>query len=180
MKLLLRISHWQIFLLSWGPLTAVLIVLFNFPDLILAYFPFVLALFLIGLANSFAWVWVIVNELQKAVKPMNTKLFKIAFWIPLISVCSFIGFVLFNLFVQKVKSVNQQVEVAVLLVLAVLSVGCIIYGLVFIGRLIRTAELGRKPSIKDHILESVLMLFPPIGLWIIQPRLNKLIANQRQ
>ena len=103
MKLLLRLPHWQIFLLSWGPLMTVLVVLFKFPDLILTYFPFALALFLIGLANSFAWVWVIVHELKKTVKSINTKLFNIAFWIPFIYIWSIIGFILFNLFVRKVK-----------------------------------------------------------------------------
>jgi hypothetical protein len=157
----------------------VLVVLFKFPDLILTYFPFALALFLIGLANSFAWVWVIVHELKKTVKSINTKLFNIAFWIPFIYIWSIIGFILFNLFVRKVKSVNQQVEVIVLTILAVLSVCCIIYGLMFVGRLVKITEAGKKLPIKEHIVESVLMLFPPIGLWIIQPRINRIIARQR-
>jgi hypothetical protein len=181
MKYLLKLKHWQIFLLSWGPLTTVLVILFKVPDLILAYFPFVLAAFLIGLANSFAWVWIVVVELNKVLTTINTRLFKIAFWIPFVYIWAFIAFMLFNLFVRKVKSLNQQqVEVVILIAWAVLSVCCIIYGLVFIGRIIKAVELNRKPSIKEHVLESLLMLFPPLGLWVLQPKLNKIIDAKQQ
>jgi hypothetical protein len=93
---------------------------------------------------------------------------------------SFIAFMLFNFFVRKVKSFNVEVEMMIFVGLGIVSVFCIIYGLIYIGRLIRSIELGKKPSIKDHLIESVLMLFPPVGLWIIQPKLNKIIENKQQ
>lgn len=174
MMMFIRLRHWQIFLIAWGPLTAVLLVLFNFPDLILYYFPIVLGLFLIGLANSFAWVWAIVNEMKKFVPPISTTLFKIAFWVPFTYIWIMIAFALYNLRIRKVQSINVEIELLVSAVLGIVSVACIIYGLIFAGRIIKAAELQKEPSIKEHLMESWLMLLPPIGLWFIQPKLNKI------
>lgn len=80
-------------------------------------------------------------------------------------------------FGRKIKSINPEIEMTMFVCWGVLSVLCIIYGLAFIGRLIKSIELGRPLSIKEHIAESLLMLFPPIGIWIIQPKLNKIIAQ---
>jgi hypothetical protein len=173
----LRLRHWQIFLIAWGPLTAVLLVLFNFPDLILGYFPIVLGLFLIGLANSFAWVWAIVKKLKKLVPFLSTTLFRIAFWIPFTFIWTNIAFALYNLRIRKVQSINVEIELLVSAVLGIISVACIIYGLIFAGRIIKAAELQKEPSIKEHLMESCLMLLPPIGLWFIQPKLNKIVHS---
>jgi hypothetical protein len=125
---------------------------FKNPSFNFSLLPIRVAAFLVGLVNSFAWIWVIVRELKKVVIAINTMWFKIAFWIPCIYIWAFIAFMLFNLFVRKIKSINQKVEGIILIAWAVLSVGCIIYGLVFVGRLIRTAELGKKPTIKEHLI----------------------------
>jgi hypothetical protein len=130
--------------------------------------------------NSFVWVWSINEKLQSFSQTISNKLFKVAFWIPFIYIWTFIAFMLFNLFVRKVKSINIEVEIMIFTAVGVISICCIFYGLIYIGRLIRSVELGKKPSMKDHLIESVLMLFPPIGLWIIQPKLNRIIANQQQ
>lgn len=172
----LRLRHWQIFLIAWGPLTAVLLVLFNFPDLILYYFPIVLGLFLIGcLANSFSWILAIVNEMTKFVPAISMTLFKIEFWVPFTYIWIIIAFALYNLRIRKVQSINVEIELLVSAVLGIVSVACIIYGLIFAGRIVKAAELQKEPSIKEHLTESCLMLLPPIGLWFIQPKLNKIV-----
>jgi hypothetical protein len=153
--------------------------MFITPVVIVNYFQLWLVLFLIGLMNSFIWIWAIGKGLQKFSQSVSTGLFKIAFWIPFIYIWTFIAFMLFNLFVRKVASMNADVEAEIFYWVGVISIGCIIYGLLFIGRLIRSVELGKKPLVKDHVVESVLMLFPPVGVWVIQARLNKIIANRQ-
>jgi hypothetical protein len=154
--------------------------MFVSPMIVINFFQFWLVLFLVGLMNSFVWVWSINEKLQSFSQTISNKLFKVAFWIPFIYIWTFIAFMLFNLFVRKVKSINIEVEIMIFTAVGVISICCIFYGLIYIGRLIRSVELGKKPSMKDHLIESVLMLFPPIGLWIIQPKLNRIIANQQQ
>src|SRR5690606_9181673 len=180
MNIFLRIKHWQLFLLSWGPLSLVFILLYTQPMVFANYFQLWLIIFSISVMNSFVWVWAVGRELQKRTLETHSKLFKIAFWIPFIYIWAFISFMLFNFFVRKVKSINFEIEMMVFIAIGVLSIICIIYGLVLIGRLLRTVELEKRPAWKDHILESVLMLFPPVGLWIVQPKLNKIIAGRKQ
>lgn len=110
MKLLLQLKHWQIFLASWAPLTAVLIILFTIPDLIGTYFPIMVATFLIALSMSFAWVWTIVKELGELAPVPATKLFKVAFWIPFTYIWFIIGSLFFNFFVRKVESFDIEIE----------------------------------------------------------------------
>lgn len=174
-RMLLRFCHWQLFLIAWGPLTGVLLILFILPDLVPGSFTIVLGLFLIGLANSFAWVWAIVKELKKSVPFVSTTLFKIAFWIPFTYVWTVIAFGLYNLRIRKIQSINVEIELVVSAALGIVSVVCIIYGLIFAGRIIKAVELQKKPSIKEHLIESCLMVVPPIGLWFIQPKLNKIV-----
>ena len=178
MKRLLHFKHWQIFLISWGPLATVLSLVFTHSDILIDYLQLWLVLFLVGAANSFIWIWIIAAELEKSAPQLNVRLFKIAFWIPCIYISSFVAYMLYNLFIHKVKSINARVEVNIWMSIGVLSILCIIYGLIFMGRLIKTAELGKTASLKEHLLESTLMLFPPLGLWIIQPKLNKIVARQ--
>lgn len=175
--ILLRLKHWQLFLIAWGPLTVVPLILFKFPELVPGSFTIVLGLFLIGLANSFAWVWAIVNEMKKFVPAISTTLFKIAFWIPFTFIWTVIAFALYNLRIRKVQSINVEIELLVSAALGILSVACIIYGLIFAGRIIKAAELQKKPSIKEHLIDSCLMVLPPIGLWFIQPKLNKIVHS---
>lgn len=180
MKIFLRLRHWQIFLLSWGPLSCVFILLYTLPLFFVNNFHLWLIVFLVALMNSFIWVFAIATELQKFTATIHSAFFKIAFWIPFIYVWASIAFALFNFFVRKVKSVNIDIEMMAFAGGGSLSVICIIYGLAFIGRLIRSIELKRRPTIKDHIIESVLMLFPPVGIWIIQPRINRIVADRGQ
>jgi hypothetical protein len=175
MKLLLQLKHWQIFLISWAPLTGVLVILFTVPDLISAYFPIIFGAFLIGLSMSFAWIWTIVKQMKKLVPSVTITLFKIAFWIAFTYIWFIIGSLFFNFFIRKVQSFNIEIEMMLHGVFAILSICCIFYGLFFIGLLIKSAELGKKASFKEHLFASVAMLFPPIGLWIVQPKLNAIV-----
>jgi len=177
MKAILKLAHWQVFVLSWGPLSFVLILLFNSPNIFLYYLPLWLVLVLVGLMNSFIWVWAIAYELQKLSHQIHLKLFKVAFWVPFTCIWSFIAVMLFDFFIYKTKSFNIEVEMMLWKGAAIISVGCIIYGLIFLGRLIRSVELGRKPLIKNHLVESALMLFPPIGVWLVQPKLNRIYQS---
>jgi hypothetical protein len=49
-----------------------------------------------------------------------------------------------------------------------------LYSVYFVSKEIKTIELNRNCSIREFILEIVLILAFPIGLWIIQPRITKI------
>jgi hypothetical protein len=177
MKRFLRLKHWQVFFVSWGLLTAFFACLFTQPDIIVYYLPLWILIFLIGTTNSFIWVWVAVAEvIQTIALGMRPKdnLFRICFWIPVTYVSYLVGFLLFNLFVHKTESFNIELELKLLGGFGLLSVMCILYGLMFAAKVIKSAELQRNLKFHEYLPEFVLLILAPIGLWVIQPRLNKL------
>jgi hypothetical protein len=178
MKRLLEITHWQLFLISWGIVTLFFIGLLIKPILIGQSLLIWIILFPVALINCFTWVWstvkVLIATIPAEVRP-KTKLFKICFWIPAIYTVYILAFMYFNLFVRKVPSLNADLELKMHSALILLSSICILYGLSFAARIIKTAELRRNVNVYEYLPEFALMLFAPIGLWIIQPRLNKLV-----
>lgn len=155
MRTILKLKHWQIFILSWGSLIIIPSTVFIAPAVISFCFQLWLILFLISLMNCFIWVWAIVKGLEKLSSSISTKLFKIVFWIPFIYIWEFICTTLYSAFVRKIKSINPEIEMIIFVAWGILSVLCIIYGLVFIGRLIKSIESGKPLSIKEHIVESL-------------------------
>jgi putative effector of murein hydrolase LrgA (UPF0299 family) len=54
---------------------------------------------------------------------------------------------------------------------------CIFYSLYFVAKTIKTVELQRAVTFSDFVLEFFLIWFYPIGIWIIQPQINKMIEE---
>lgn len=52
----------------------------------------------------------------------------------------------------------------------------IIYTFYNVPKSIRSVELGRKVSFKECIIDFLLLFAFPIGVWFIQPRINRLYA----
>ena len=50
---------------------------------------------------------------------------------------------------------------------------CIYYN----AKLIKSVELKKEANFADFSSDFFLILFFPIGIWIIQPKLNKIIVN---
>jgi hypothetical protein len=42
---------------------------------------------------------------------------------------------------------------------------------------LRSVELGRLANFSDYAIEFFLIWFSPVGFWILQPRLNKLMEK---
>jgi hypothetical protein len=55
-----------------------------------------------------------------------------------------------------------------------LSIFCIFYCIYFVAKTIKTVELQRAVKFKDFVGEFFLVWFFPIGVWILQPTINKL------
>src|SRR5258708_4456376 len=84
MRLLLRLKHWQLFLLTWGLPMLLNFLTFSNPVLVFKLFPIMTLVFVIV---NFGWVWAIATVLQtklsSAVK-LKVGQFKILFLIPMV------------------------------------------------------------------------------------------------
>jgi hypothetical protein len=54
---------------------------------------------------------------------------------------------------------------------------CIFYTLYFVAKTFKTVELQREVKFSDFAGEFFMIWFYPIGIWIIQPKINKMIEE---
>ena len=52
---------------------------------------------------------------------------------------------------------------------------CLFYCLYFVSKTFKTAETQRKVAFGDFAGEFFMLWFFPIGIWIIQPKINKMV-----
>jgi hypothetical protein len=179
MKILLKIKHWQLFLLLFGipmSLQTVFITSMisgggrdsNYSFIVL--FPIIMILYVGGF---FGWFWSVVVGLQSKV-PADVKMkvgkFKIFFLIPLIYIIFIIGFLVSGF-------APHPAIFALIIPLHLFSMFCMFHNLYFVAKTYKTVELQREVIFSDFAVEFFLIWFFPIGVWFIQPRLNKFVEN---
>lgn len=194
---LLKAKHWQLFLLTFGvPILLQLVLMgtmftravsnnFIEPSSAISLVTLLQLASLLFLLVFFAWFWAVATGLQQFI-PTEAKMkltrFKIFFFIPLIYV------VLFLLFVSTAttETINHSGTISpvmigaaltIILPLHFLSMFCIFHSLYFVAKALKTAELKRKARFSDFAGEFFLIWFFPIGIWIVQPRINKMIQG---
>lgn len=188
MERFLKAKHWQIFLMTFGIpfiiqiLSIPMIFLGNNPMIMMNVFPIIMILFIGGLLG---WFWSIGVGLQSEIPgnvTMKVKKFKILLIIPLIYILliSIPMSSLFNgVFENGQKPDTSMIGglLGVIIPLHLFSMFCIFYCLYFVAKTFKTVELQREVSFSDFAGEFFLFWFFPIGIWIIQPKINKMIES---
>jgi hypothetical protein len=191
----LRAKHWQLFLLTFGiPMIFQFIMMGtmfasigsgNQPDqtTFINFFYFFPIMMVIFVGTFFGWFWAIATGLQNKI-PSNVKMktgkFKVFFFIPiaymlLISIT--MGTAMSGMF-EGGEEPNVGVifgSMAIILPLHFLSMFCIFYCLYFVSKTFKTVELQRETTFSDFAGEFFLIWFYPIGIWIVQPKINKMV-----
>jgi hypothetical protein len=180
---ILRAKHWQIFIGTFIiPYTLYFIVLTitkNDPIRMMNYSPFIILIFFLGL---FGWFWSIaaglIDKTPEGVK-MKIRKFKIFLVIPMIYIP--FAFSLMNLLFESAGNANEPsgvmlgVSFAIIFPLHILSMFGFLYSFYFVAKTFKTVELQREVAFSDFVGEFFLLLLFPIGVWIIQPKINKMI-----
>jgi len=186
--MILRARHWQLFILSFGiPFVLQLIMIgrimlkvFNNeaipPSGLFSESIVLIIIAAILYAIHPLWIWSVAVSLQDKVPEtikLKIKKFKIFFIIPLVY------FILYlTLFSPAI--INFEVDPTLFLLIMPLhffAMFCILYCLYFSAKTFRTVELQRTVHSGDYIGEFFLIWLFPIGVWIIQPRLNKIVQQ---
>ena len=194
----LRLKHWQLFIVMLGlPIIYQLYFIFEIfgsrtqPMEVVGvegvtqvlneryfhfdFLPYVLILFSLVF---FGWFWSIAIGLQKNIPveiEMKVKRFKAFFIIPLVYTIVFMMFIggLFSgMFTYGFS--NSTWFLVIILPLHLFSIFCIFHTIYFVAKTIRTAELQRVVTFGDFAGEFFLLWFYIIGIWIIQPKVNRL------
>jgi len=195
MDIFLRAKHWQLFLLTFGIPIIFEIALMGslFSNIMhnpnpnpaavlgsLKFFPLIMLLFM---GTLFSWFWAVATGLQKFMPPgVNMKLtrFKVFFFIPLVYLILImvgISVVLGSNITDITNPAPFFIAFLIIFPLHIFSMFCIFYCLYFVAKTLKTVELQRETSFSDFVGEFFLAWFFPIGVWILQPKINKLMQQ---
>lgn len=145
------------------------------------FFPYIMIFFSL---IFFGWFWSIAIGLQKNIPTeikMKVKKLKIFFFIPLtyiVILMIYVGGVFSGM--GAIGFLNGGWLIGIILPVHLFSMFCIFYTLYFVAKTIKTAELQRKVGFGDFAGEFFLLWFYPIGIWFIQPRVNRLYDKEIQ
>ena len=192
----LKAKHWQLFLLMLGipflfQIFLITSVFFNMntesdPNLFFNYFKFFPFIMILYSGIFFGWFWSIAMGLQhkipKEIK-MKVNRFKIFFFIPLVYILV-ISLFMGSFFGNSIETMqgthaNDILPLfAIIFPLHLFSMFCMFYMLYFVSKTIKTVELQRELRFSDFAGEFFLLWFYFIGIWIIQPKVNKMIEDK--
>ena len=191
----LKIKHWQLFLLTIGiPLIAQMTLMYsmfneifnnNEPELYsFDHLIYLLVVILLGTGIFFAWMWAISFGLRPKIPQellFKSTVFKIAFFILIayiVVISLFVGVLMSSISSNEPDSMPiSPFALLVLFPLNLLAVLCMFYCMYFSAKTIKTAELQKPVTLSDFAVEFVLFWFYIVGIWILQPRINKLFQS---
>lgn len=192
----LKAKHWQLFLFTFGIPIIFQTIMMGFiisnlanqtnpePAMFLNYMKFFPVMMILFMAVFFGWFWSVAIGLQKKVPEnvsMKVKKFKLFFFIPLIYMIIILLLVLSVSQSGLLDSnsgpnfANIGVFFAVIFPIHLFAMFCIFYSLYFVAKTFKTVELQREVTFGDFAGEFFMIWFFPIGIWIIQPKINKMV-----
>lgn len=193
----LKMKHWQLFICIFGfPMCSQIIIMLSMvsnighepnpnPEQIYNYMKFIPIITFIFMVTFFTWFWAIAIGLQKKIPAhitLNVVVFKILFFIVLIySIFYLIGFLII---MSGLFQSDQPQDFSIfrslfwiILPLHLFSVFCVLYATYLVAETFKTAELQREVKFADFAGEFLMLLFFPIGIWFIQPKINKMVEG---
>lgn len=153
------------------------------PMLLFKLMPVIMVVFMAGF---FGWFWSIAIGLQTKI-PVSVKMkvekFKIFFFIPLVYI--FLISIFFGFIGSWIEGGSNPgpgrigLIMGVIVPLHLFSMFCIFYCLYFVAKTFKTVELQKEVTFSDFGGEFFLFWFFPIGVWIVQPKINKFVEGDQ-
>jgi hypothetical protein len=183
MTKLLHLKHWQLFLLLIGvPFLGQIITVGSFmggdPSNMMIAFPLLMILYV---TLHFGWLYTLGTQLYKklpASVSMNLTLFKVFMFLP-VAYILFIMLAMAYAFNAPGTTPETVFGFAGIIVpIHLFSMFCIFYCMYFIAKVLKSVEWQRPVTFGDYAGEFFLIWFFPIGIWILQPRINRLFDER--
>lgn len=155
------------------------------------YFPFI---GLLTIPILYGWYWSVVTGLQSKL-PANLEIktgaFKVVLFVSVGAVIYtvYMTYTMFETFTTDMTMVLDDpagaqafarkvtAMVGTMYPLQLAAMACMFYCYYIVAKVIKSAELRREATFSDLIAEFVLAWFFFVGVWILQPRINKLIEE---
>jgi len=173
-NLFLRAKHWQIFLIFAATMLLAQIAMFNSMQLgtVLDFGKGLLAFWRVTWLSALCfnvWFWAMGSFLNAIVgqrlRP-SLGLFRFALIYPLLYLPIFM-----------ISFPQQPALLAIILPLHLIAMFCGFYLLNFVARNLSLAEMGKRVRFSDYAGTFFLLWFFPLGVWIVQPKINRLCTQ---
>ena len=189
----LHLKHWQIFLLFFGLSIFASVFVITTTLLTKSYTAFYAfstsilnpVLTLVFYLLFIGWWWTLGVRLHTrlpAQTNLNIKRFRKFFLIQQTYLIFFVIFVLAGMYLPDFLGAWAMLLlfIFVMLPLHLFSMFVFLYVQIFIAKALKSVELQRNIKFKDYWGEFILFsLFHPIGVWWLQPRINKIFSNEK-
>jgi hypothetical protein len=130
------------------------------------------AIMALGMACSVGWFWAMgtfLNSINQPALRMKAGFFRFAVIYPVLFICAAGPFLL-----EPRTSVS-----AVISALNFFAVFCLLYDLYFVSKSMVMAETGKPATFYNYAGPFFLIWFFPLGIWFVQPRVNRLYAERK-
>lgn len=174
--LFLRTKHWEIFLATFAPLSLVFLApfLFAVPSVFSSLTDFLelgplMGIWALGLVSAYGWIWslgVFLNSVADPSRRKGTRLLAFACVYPILYGVAFGPSLIGNAYVSPAVDIPTNLIAGV----------CMFYDLYFVSRRLVFACSREPASFLDYAGRFLLLLYFPVGVWFIQPRVNRLYA----
>lgn len=181
-KIYLSLKHWQLFLMFF--LTMFLMQLAMIPTIIFSKNFKFLFLFAGGLAGIsflifYGWFYFIIKGLNDKINNENLKIYKNYYlfflFFPVIYIATTFTVLPQGFTVSTKESTIGASWLFFVLPAHFFSMFSIFYLMYKAAKTIKTVELQKRVTFGDFAGEFFLLWFSPIGIWILQPKINKFV-----
>ncbi len=192
-NLFLKAKHWQLFILMCGiPLIFQFVVMTTIfstigqpninPLFLFQYMKFFPLIMLISVGSYFGWFWSVATGCQNKIPggiKMKVRKFKVFFFIPLVYIISVLVLVIIGTNGMLESTGKPSISfvlglTGIIVPMHLFSMFCIFYSVYFTAKTLKTVELQREVKFADFVAEFFLIWFYPVGVWILQPKVNRL------
>lgn len=189
MNIFLKAKHWQLFLLHFAiPFILylsgmVVMIVFlasqniHMPYYGLTFMPYFILIGLLSAAIQYGWMWaggILLNNRLPEELRLNTAFFRICFFYPILYLPVFM-IIFFTNFPPQAG--GFPIAFLAFIPLHLLAIFCSFYCYYFVARVVKTNELGTRPTLNDYIAEIIMIWFFFVGIWFIQPKINKMVSE---
>lgn len=187
MKKLLHLKHWQVFMLTYGLMLVlyfimILGLLFGFQGLGVVSFGVIGLLILASvtvMSVLYLWFWTVGNELHRKLPDgmkMNLKFFRVAVIFP----AAYIALIFISFGLMFMMESEPGAWMVLMVIPHLFTMFCMFYIFYFIGKALKSVEMGKEAHAGDYIGEFFLLWFFIIGVWFIQPTLNRIFSKNKE
>lgn len=187
MEWFLKARHWQIFLFIFiiplGLLISGLVLTkyyFN-PGILFFLYPLSIVF---GQVTTYLWMWMVGSTLHKknpGLRKPDIFIFRLFILVPLILAALVLAFWLYGATVFSLGSFSiadiLYASLMVILPLQFLVIISMFYCFLFVAKIIKMVDESRVVVFDEYFTEFIFVIFLPLGIWFLQPRVNKLNAN---